>query len=148
MSKSGRYSADRKKIESLTAAKTVEVSDCGTIFTLNLAGGFAVALPNASDAGNGWWCKFIVGTAPSGANYIINVTAADGDNLHGVTVFASGSTDTPASSLSDSTAGTAVDQINFVDGVALIGDQLELVCDGSSWFATAHTKSPLALTYD
>ena len=135
MSKSGRYSADRKKIESLTAAKTVEVSDCGTIFTLNLAGGFAVALPNASDAGNGWWCKFIVGTAPSGANY-------------GVTVFASGSTDTPASSLSDSTAGTAVDQINIVDGVALIGDQLELVCDGSSWFATAHTKSPLALTYD
>ena len=32
MAKSGRYSADRKKIEVLTAAKTVEVHDCGTVF--------------------------------------------------------------------------------------------------------------------
>ena len=49
MSKLGRYSADRKKIETLTADKTVEVSDCGTLFILNLATGLTASLPNASD---------------------------------------------------------------------------------------------------
>ena len=50
MAKLGRYSADRKKIQSLTGAHTVTVPECGTIFVLNLAGGGTVTLPNASAA--------------------------------------------------------------------------------------------------
>ena len=32
MSKNGRYSADRKKIATIAAAKTVTVPECGTVF--------------------------------------------------------------------------------------------------------------------
>jgi hypothetical protein len=142
MAKSGRYSADRKKIEDLTAGKTVEVSDCGTIFTLNLAGGIAVVLPNASDCGTGWWCKFIVKTAPSGGDYTIDASAGDGNNLHGLGLTSEDDQGTPSH-----TNGTAVDQAKFADGKAKIGDQLELVTDGSLWYVTALVQEHDAIVY-
>ena len=60
MAKLGRYSADRKKVESLTTSKTVEVADCGTLFILNANGGGTVTLPDAAAAGKGWWIKVFV----------------------------------------------------------------------------------------
>ena len=129
MAKSGRAFADRKKVEVLTAAKTVEVADCGTLFVLNLAGGFTVTLPSIAAAGNGWWCKFIVRTAPSGADYIIDLNGSDA--ITGVVV-------TGATGATDST-GTA--QVEFKDGAAVQGDQLEIVCDGNRWYAVAHCKA-------
>ena len=128
MAKSGRAFADRKKVEVLTAAKTVEVADCGTLFVLNLAGGFTVTLPSIATAGNGWWCKFIVRTAPSGADYVIDLNGSDA--ITGVIVSAedaAGSTDS---------AGTA--QVEFKDGKAIQGDQVEIVCDGSRWYAVGY----------
>ena len=63
MSKSGRYASNRLKVENLTAtAKTVDVADCGTIFTVGAAA-TAVVLPLLSSAGKGWWCRFVVGAA-------------------------------------------------------------------------------------
>ena len=148
MDKLGRYSADRKKIEALTAAKTVEVADCGTVFTLGTAGGFAVVLPNASDCGAGWWCKFIVKVSPTGGNYTIDASSGDGNNLHGVTAYSSGSIDVASLDLADSTNGTAVDRITIVQNKAKIGDQVELVSDGALWYVTGMTKDPAAVTYD
>ena len=129
MSKSGRAFADRKKVEVLTAAKTVEVADCGTLFVLNLAGGFTVTLPSIATAGNGWWCKFIVRTAPSGGDYVIDLNGSDA--ITGVVV-------TGATGATDST-GTA--EVQFKDGAAVQGDQLEIVCDGNRWYAVAHCNA-------
>ena len=78
MSKLGRYSADRKKVEALTAAKTVLASDCGTLFTLGTAGGFTVSLPDAATAGKGWWCKFIL-TDTTTATCDITVSCSSDD---------------------------------------------------------------------
>lgn len=147
MSKLGRYSADRKKVEALTAAKTVAVSECGTLFTLGTAGGFAVTLPNASDCGKGWWCKFIVKVNPTTA-YTIDASSGDSNNLHGVTAYSSGSVDLAALDIADTTAGTAVDRVTFVADKALVGDQAEFVTDGSLWYVTSICKSPLGVTYD
>ena len=141
MAKLGRYSADRKKIEALTAAKTVEVPDCGTVFTLGTAAGFAVVLPDAADCGNGWWCKFVVKVAPDGGDYTIDASSGDGNNLHGVAVTSEHDQGTAAH-----TNSTAVDQIALKDGKSKIGDQVELVTDGSLWYVVAHVQEHDALT--
>ena len=139
MSKLGRYSADRKKVEALTAAKTVAVSDCGTLFTLGTAGGFTVTLPNASDAGKGWWCKFIVKVAPSTA-YIVNLTDGDGDILFGSVQGSEGGA-------GDLTNGTGTDVLTFVADKAQIGDQVELITDGTYWYAQTQCEQDDAVTY-
>ena len=155
MSKIGRYSADRKKIEALTAAKTVTVADCGTIFTLGTAGGFAVTLPDAATCGKGWWCKFVVKVAPTTA-YTIDASSGDGNNLHGLLTALSGThtgdgkiaSMTAAAGYGDSTAGTAVDRVTLVANKALIGDQVEFVTDGSSWYVTAQAYAFDGITFD
>jgi len=130
MAKSGRYSADRKKIEDLTAAKTVEVHDCGTVFTLNSSTEFTVTLPSVAKAGKGWWCKFIVKAAPSGADYVI--TAAGSDTMVGVVV-------TGADGTATDQAGTG--QVAFKDGAAVEGDQVEVLCDGIKWYVLGHCNA-------
>ena len=142
MSKSGRYSADRKKIKELTAAHTVEVAECGTYFMLNSTSEFAVTLPNASDAGNGWWARFYVVSAPSGADYTVVATTDDGDNMHGVVLSAE-----DAAGSADSTAGTPVDVINFESGKAKQGDFVEVMTDGTNWYMFAAATEQDGITY-
>ena len=141
MAKLGRYSADRKKIESLTAAKTVEVADCGTIFTLNLAAGAAVTLPDASSAGKGWWCKFILATKNTGGAWTIDASSGDGNNMYGLVVDSSGGNE-------DEHGGTVGDQLSFTANTGEIGCQAELVSDGTSWFVIAHSNVTGAITVD
>ena len=47
MSKLGRYSADRKKIDTIGAATTLTVADCGTIFMVSSFTG-AIILPSVN----------------------------------------------------------------------------------------------------
>ena len=143
MSKLGRYAADRKKIKELTAAHTVSVAECGTYFMLNSATEFAVTLPNASDAGSGWWARFYVVAAPSGADYTVVATAGDGDNMHGVVLSAE-----DAAGSGDSTGGTAVDVINFENGKAKQGDFVEVMTDGTNWYMFGAATEQDGITYD
>ena len=130
MAKLGRYSADRKKIEALTDTKTVEVADCGTIFTLDKAAGFTVTMPSIASAGKGWWCKFIVKTSVTSNGYTIDLSGSDA--ITGVIVSGADGTAT------DST-GTA--QVVLQPNKAIIGDQLELVTDGVRWYAVGHSNA-------
>ena len=149
MAKLGRYSADRKKIQELTATYTVKVADCGTVFLLNSATEFVTTLPAAASAGNGWWCKFIVKAAPSGADYTIVKASGDAATvIHGVSAFSSGSAVNVPLTLADTTAGTGEQTITVVDGKALQGDQIELICDGTNYYATCIMKSNEAITFD
>lgn len=80
MSKLGRYSADRKKIISLTKNRPIKVSDCGTVFVLNSGsvadGTYTASLPSVRAAGNGWWCKFVIGEV-TGGDVLISASADD-----------------------------------------------------------------------
>ncbi len=129
MSKIGRYSADRKKIEALTAAKTVEVSDCGTIFTCNSAGGaFTVTLPTAKAAGKGWWCK-IFRVDDAGDDVTIGV---NGDQVYGVEV---------------SETCAEIDSTNdIVLAGANAGLQAEMISDGTNWLALVHGVAAGSIT--
>jgi len=149
MAKLGRYSADRKKIQELTSAYTVQVADCGTIFLLNSATEFATTLPTVSAAGKGWWCKFIVKAAPASADYTIVKASGDAATvIHGVSAYSSGSIDVAALDLADTTSGTGEQTITIVDGKAKQGDQIELICDGENYYATCLMKDPAAVTFD
>ena len=125
MSKLGRYSADRKKVASLTAAtKTIQVAECGTVFALNRAGGVAITLPSLASAGDGWWCKIVVQTLLTSN---MAVTSADGagsviGSIVGNVVDASPSTITHDG-----------EAITLAAAADVVGDQLELVVVNSKW---------------
>ena len=135
MAKLGRYSADRKKIEALSADKTLAVADCGTIFTLEGNSALTITLPTAAAAGKGWWCKFILNADDNGTDHVITRASGDSNNIHVVNVCAGDG------SAAISSASTAQMKITLEGQHSEIGDQYELVCDGSLWFVTAITAT-------
>tara|TARA_B100001029_G_scaffold628_2_gene453 strand:- start:14180 stop:14605 length:426 start_codon:yes stop_codon:yes gene_type:complete len=116
---------DGSYCESLTAASTLGVGDSGKIFFLDLAAGFTATLPAASGSA-GWNATFVVKTAPSGADYVVS-SASSADYVLGS--VSAGATDDVA----DTSDGTDT-QVNFIDGNAVAGDWVKLICDGSAWY--------------
>ena len=137
MSKLGRYSADRKKVATLTNAATTTgaVADCGTIFIATGASGTTqYDLPSIASAGAGWWIKVVkVGAAGAGGTIRLEAHADDGG--------------TPAVGIFCEDVNVAVtkDRLDLIDG-ADPGTQIELICDGSRWIVLGHssTNSDLA----
>lgn len=118
MAKLGRYAAQRQKVESITASKTVTVADCGTNFMVDSAGATVLTLPTAAAAGAGWWIRVVLTDEPATS---VKVTAAAGE-LKGLVVAADG--------LDQSDANASY----TIDNSGNIGDWLEVLCDGSSMY--------------
>ena len=135
MSKLGRYSADRKKVQSLTAAYTVTQADCGTIFMLNLAAGFTVTLPSVATAGKGWWCKFIVGTNCTSNDYIITEATASDTN-----VLVSQVNELEVDTSDDGPSSTGHTTITLPNATDTVGDMVEVICDGTNFYCHGQTK--------
>lgn len=133
---SGPICLGSSSVETLTAADTLTAEDNGKVFFLNLAGGFTVTLPAVASSA-GYRVKFVVITAPTTA-YI--VASAEGDNIFG-------GFDTSADGTAvDSEVTGGADQVNFVASTAVIGDYLELVSDGTSWYAGGHCNVAAGMT--
>ena len=147
MAKLGRYSAQRRKVEVLTAAKALEEHDCGTTFMLDNSSGFVTTLPSVAAAGQGWWCDFIVKTDPGANDYTI-VTHDPGtgseDVLVGLNFHNNLSGD---AEVGDS--HTAGDSFAF-DGSAgtVVGERIHFFTDGVKWYALSHTKELLGGVLD
>ena len=122
MAKLGRYSADRKKIGAIAAATTVEASQCGTIFMVT-SNSYTITMPSVADAGEGWWCKFIVGADIATGQIVIDLAGSDTLAFAAAAAEDGGAVDV---------AGTA--QIELVHTKAKKGDQIEFICDGSQWY--------------
>ena len=135
MAKLGRYSADRKKIEVITAEKTISVSDCGTIFTISTSAAIDITLPAASSAGNGWWCRFVYKAGSSTNDATIKVNTNDADKFH-ARVSSNG--------LSGS-ASNANDGIKFDVSACAVGDYLEVYTDSTNWYANGMVSGSAAL---
>ena len=129
-----------KDVEALTAARTLVASDSGKLLTLGTAGGFNVTLPAPSA---GLFFTFVVKVAPTTA-YTITTNGTTQNVVHGLVV----SKDLDAASDGDATGGTAVDVITFVANKALIGDRVELFCDGTLWYAIAYAQAFDGITFD
>ena len=162
MSKLGRYSADRKKIETLNADTTLKEADCGTIFGL-LSGSspFTVTLPPLDTAGRGW-CKFVyVDSMANGANATIAVHSDDASTqaLNIQRVASSGSH--LGANNANETSGVSgsireASSVAFSDQAAATNDTIELIAwvpkssdDASArkgWYGHAILSSSQALT--
>lgn len=134
MSKVGRYSADRKKVEALTATKTVEVADCGTVFTAVGDAALTINLPTIATAGKGWWCKVIKTGAASGGQDITVAAHAD-----------DGSTPMMGVELSPTHAVMNGDDL-VIEDAANKGTQVEILCDGTNWQVLAFSVLAAGIT--
>ena len=122
MSKLGRYSADRKKIEAITADKTVEVADCGTVFSVDASSAVELTLPTVAAAGKGWWCK-IVTTDTTAATTV--VTAGSENVLLGY-VLNRAEDDDVITVTSDADGDTIT-----IGAASTPGATVEFICDGT-----------------
>ena len=125
---------DTPKMVVLAGAKTLVAGDSGTIFLLNLVGGFTVTLPALAV---GLFFRFIVKTAPTTA-YVI--TSAAGDDIVGAVYSASGGAE-------DTETTLGADNVNFVASTAVLGDSADLWCDGVAWYARAYCAAAGGCTY-
>lgn len=120
-------------LEVVAATRVLTAAESGTVIVLNHATEFATTLPAVAA---GLQFTFIVGAAPSGANY--TVVAASGTPIHGHVV----SVDLNAASDSASTAGTGVLTLTFVASKSVVGDRADFVSDGTNWYVQATTGGP------
>lgn len=115
------------KYEVIAAARTLTELDSGKVFGINQASAYEITLPLAATAGAGWNAKFVLSTVAANAVTIANNTGED--TIIGMTVGGDGGA-------GSSTDSTAVDEIVFISG-AVLGDTVELFCNGVNYFAKA-----------
>lgn len=134
----GTYAAKvvtgRDEAETVTATNVITAAESGKVFFLSSATEFVSTLP-APAAGLRF--TFIVAAAPSGASYTI-VTASSANIIIGKQVNAAGNA---------GDTGTTDDTISFVDGQAVVGDRVDLFCDGTNWFAYATCAVATGVTF-
>ena len=123
------------KVEIINAAKTLTALDSGKVFMVQQDSAYEITLPLAATAGAGWNAKFILSEVAANAVTIANNTSED--TIVGTTVGADGG--------AGSSAESAVDEIVFISG-AQLGDQVELICDGSIYYAKAQAHDVAHIT--
>lgn len=112
-------------VSALTATTALANSDCGKVLLLNSATEFVTTLP-AITGTSGCTFRIIVKAAPAAASYTV-VTAASANIIEGQVASAedaAGSVSTTADS----------DTITFADGLAIKGDYVDLISDGTNWY--------------
>ena len=116
--------------EVVTTTNVILAAESGRTFFLNSATEFVSTLPAPA---LGLSYTFIVTAAPSGASYTI--VPASGTIIHGIVL----SKDLNGATDSGATAGTPVGTITLVDAKAQIGDRVDIVSDGTNWYAVCCT---------
>ena len=129
-----------RPVEALTATKVLVAADSGKLLTLGTATGFDTKLP-APAAGLNF--TFVVKVAPTTA-YTITTNGTTQNVIHGQVYTG----DVNSATDPDLTNGTAVDVITFVAAKAVIGDRVELECDGTLWYAKAFATVFDGITLD
>ena len=123
------------EVETVAAANTILAAESPKIFYLNLAGGFTSTLPAPAA---GLYFKFIVKTAPTTA-YVITTNA-------GADIMIGGINELEVDTNDDGPYDNNADTLNFVASVAVVGDWVEFVSDGTSWYFTGQTNADGGVT--
>lgn len=105
-------------LSTAVSSVTATAAQTGSTVLMARATGTVITLPAAAD---GLFFRFVVGTAFATDNYVID--SAEGDNIEGALIVAGAVVDCDAE-----------DQINFVADGENLGDYVELLSDGTSWF--------------
>ena len=123
------------KTETVSAANVITADETGKTFFLALAGGFASTLP-APAAGLRY--KFIVSVAPTTAYTIATTSSAN--------IIKGGVNELEVDTGDDGPYSAVGDLVSFVANVAVVGDWVEFISDGTSWFITGQTNADGGVT--
>jgi len=126
------------KVEVVTSTNAITIAEAGKVFVLNSVTEFASTLPSAATSA-GITYRFIIGAAPAGASYTI-VTDSSENLIYGMVLEAE--TDTS----NDGPVAQEEDTITFVQSIAVIGDWVEVTCDGTNWYISGMTAADGAVT--
>ena len=107
-------------VESLAETKTLGIADSGKVFICSQAAAYDITIPVVTT--KGWTAKFILGTAGANDFDVIGGTA---DKMVGLEM---GDTNTAITANSD--------QVTFDASNAVVGDWIEVLCDGSNYYVT------------
>tara|TARA_R100000458_G_C8191907_1_gene185341 strand:+ start:360 stop:791 length:432 start_codon:yes stop_codon:yes gene_type:complete len=129
-------------VQDLTEATSISPNDSGKVFMLNSATEFTVTLPSVADAGAGFNCKFIVKAAPDGADYAITEKASADTDV----IICNGINELETDDGEDGVYSAGCTLISFKDGVAVAGDYVEFLCDGTNYYATGQTNADGGVT--
>lgn len=124
------FSPREGKIDTITAAKTVRNDETGTSFVLNAAAGVAVTLP-AAEAGLNY--KFVVGAVFATTNWTV---VAPANVIEGHALVAGA----PVAAANENT-------ISFVSTAESVGDYVDLISDGTSWFVSGSAVLAGGITF-
>ena len=123
-------------VENITAAKTLDPSDSGKVFTIDQDAAFSITLPTAAQAGAGWTARFIM--TDIGSNDVKIIPNSDEDTLIGMIVSADGA--------AAESAESGVDELVFASGNSGPGDWAELICDGSNFYVSGQEHDADGMT--
>lgn len=113
-----------ESVRSITAVTTLVAADCSSTVILNNATGFATTLPAAKA---GCTFRFIDGTLLTSGNHTIISTE---NNIIG------GCNELEVDTSDDGPIDTNGDTITLVGSADSLGDIVEVISDGTSWFVT------------
>jgi len=128
--------------EDLTETTSLTPGDSGKVFFLNSDTEFTVTLPSIADAGAGFNLKFIVKAAPDGADYVITEKTSADTNI----IVTNGIVELEVDTGTDGLVNAGHTTISFADGVAIKGDWVELLCDGTNWYCKGATNADGGVT--
>lgn len=123
-----------ENVEVVTETNVIAATESGKTFFLNSATEFVSTLPLPSA---GLRFSFIVALAPTGADYTI-VTTSGANIIKAVGFAADGEA---------FVVHAAADTITLVRDVAIAGDRVDVICDGTSYFAYCFCKDKDAITF-
>jgi hypothetical protein len=126
--------------ETAAATNVITAAECGTTFFLAHATEFASTLPAISTVTAGCTFGFIVKAAPSGASY----TVLTGNSLENLLI--GGINELEVDTSDDGPYIADGDTITFADGVAVVGDYVQMISDGTSWYLTGQANADGGIT--
>ena len=107
-------------VKTLAADETLAPADTGKLFICSQAGAYNITLPEVGDA-KGWTGTFLLGTA--GGN--------DFDIIGGTTDVMIGVECGDTNVVID-----AADKVTFVASNAVVGERVDIFCDGTNYYVT------------
>lgn len=120
-------------VETVIAVNTLTAAECGKTMFLSSATEFQTTLPAVTGTA-GCEFMFIVVAAPADASY----TIVTGNSLENV--LAGHVVTSDLLSVANADSGTADDTITITNGIAVQGDQLYFVSDGTNWYWVGSSK--------
>tara|TARA_R110000824_G_scaffold60997_1_gene162711 strand:+ start:7041 stop:7439 length:399 start_codon:yes stop_codon:yes gene_type:complete len=117
-------------IKTLAATQSLSPADTGKIFICSQAGAYDITLPAVGDA-KGWTGTFFLGTA--GSNHFDIIGGTD-DVMVGV------------DAADTNIVIDAADKVTFIASTAVVGERIDIFCDGTNYYVTAFAVHDDAIT--